>query len=72
MTRHEALVEAQRRWGADGCALLEAPGERFQVGVWPTCDDTKCADRGHRFHLYGASGDSWEAAFRDADARSSR
>lgn len=53
MTREEALKEAQRRWGYEGYA-------------WGHC----CVglEDGGAFETKG-TGDSWEAAFADADRR---
>jgi hypothetical protein len=63
MTDDEALVEARRRWG--DCAKVR--------------NDTKRASRGARPYAVGVlemraffirgEGDSWEAAFQDADRR---
>lgn len=70
MTRKEALAEAQRRWGRDGKVRQRLSGAsrfRFQVGVggnppYPVLNPS-------RFFVINGSGDSWEAAFADADER---
>ncbi len=55
-----ALAEARRRWGPQGAISLadEYPNSRFLVGEL----------RGGRFWIRGR-GNSWGAAFADADAR---
>ena len=54
MTRAEALAEVKRRWGQHATAFLEVQTGKFVVGGPPD--------------WYG-EGDSWEAAFADADRR---
>lgn len=76
MTRQEALAEAQRRWGPKGFAddhgeanppYLGGVEHRYQVG----CRGSARGERAFRDPV-GGSGESWETAFSDADARSSR
>ena len=59
MTRADALAEARKRWGADGAVRVRyntLSHLKFSVG------------RRWRIRFYSnGSGDSWEAAFADAD-----
>lgn len=81
MTRADALAEARKRWGEKGevnifteDASLVPEGEeaiqQFEVGVlivvWD--DDDEPLSR-HEEPAVKGSGDSWEAAFADADRR---
>lgn len=75
MTRAEALAEAKRRWGPEAVVSswrhIGAHGKRrgqrweYQVGCMEGVGEEYGA-------TWKGSGDSWEAAFADADARSSR
>ena len=57
MTGEEATAEAKKRWGSSAMAFESSSG-RFVVGV--------CWDAEEGFFDNGI-GDSWEAAFADAD-----
>ena len=74
MTRAEALAEAQRRWGSYGDAPHSyAPATAYWI---PCADDTETFYVGTLKADGSAdvkgSGDSWEAAFADADRRAAR
>ena len=66
MTRRQALAEARRRWGQRGAVELDAthslPAYRCRVGYLR--QDGRLDRRGH--------GETWAAAFADADALASR
>lgn len=76
MTDHEALLEAQRRWGTESSprpTLRLEPGVHrdgtpfgrgFKVGLW-------CHEASTRAFYPKGEGGSWEAAFADADRRAS-
>ena len=57
MTREEAMQEARRRWGKWGWILRRA--SFFQVGTLNGANRQLCI----------GYGDSWEAAFADADRK---
>lgn len=63
MTKAQALAEAQRRWGIKGRLGLRrknAPN-RYHVGIFKTVPFPHTDVQG--------LGDTWEAAFADADQR---
>lgn len=75
MTRADALAEARKRWGDEGYGVLGARtgyikerrsayqgSFRFQVGYYRQLPKIR------KWYLRGA-GNSWEAAFADADRR---
>jgi hypothetical protein len=69
VTRRQALAEARRRWGQSGAVELDAanplPAYRCRVG-------RRSKDRfGGRFERQG-HGETWAAAFADADANAAR
>lgn len=67
MTDTEALAEAHRRWGERGAAWH--PSYEFRGGPsWCACGLSDGTDCRHRWMIYGV-GESWEAAFRDAEER---
>ena len=65
MTREEALKQAQQRWGTD----LHYLGETgpFAIQIRTSYLPFRVGNGKHP-HTYGW-GDSWEAAFADADKR---
>lgn len=66
MTQDEALKEAQRHWGTKTGYLGETGP--FAVIVGGDSKDRFRVGEGKRPYVYGW-GDSWEAAFTDADRR---
>lgn len=61
MTQDEALQEARRRWGDNAKAYQIRPTSQCRVGSLNTKPITYLTEHG--------IGDSWEAAFADADRR---
>jgi len=60
MTRRDALAEARRRWGHTAYVWIDDLGGRHQHVVGP----------GRNVPI--GAGDTWEAAFADADRRERR
>ena len=58
MTREEARAEARKRWGGNGQAFTVGAKPLYWVGDGILCGATEWG-----------SGESWEAAFADADRR---
>lgn len=79
MTRQEALAEARKRWGPKGWVSTfyedasmvpdgEEPLQQQEVGLLVVEWDDDHVHASEEFLVKG-SGDSWEAAFLDADRR---
>jgi hypothetical protein len=60
MTYREALLEARRRWGDNGYVY----GRRLPKRTWYSVGVSA-----NRMYTRKGKGDSWEAAFADADSR---
>jgi hypothetical protein len=60
MTLNEAFEEAQRRWGPSASAYHDNCTNLFQLCWYEEID--------REFELNCCNGDSWEAAFADADS----
>lgn len=67
MTRAEALAEAQRRWGTNAYVQRGPISDTYRVGT-EHFDPFYPGNPADHFEVKG-SGDSWEAAFADADRR---
>lgn len=74
MTRTEALAEAQRRWGTSGeVNTLTEPRSMREVGDSPlSLYEVGILEGGGGDWDVRGSGDSWEAAFADADRKEAR
>lgn len=69
MTMTGATLEARRRWGKYGWAR-HIDEHTFTVGTLTPVTDPHGGDAGFAdFEAYGSSGNSWEDAFADADAK---
>jgi len=62
MTRKEAELEAQLRWGNTG-DVVHLAQQIYQVGLWSKNQE------GHMAFVARGRGSSWVAAFADANSR---